>query len=270
MGAPGPVSPPAVPLPGAVVTPEAAPQPAWLNQLTQHAEQILHAAGGGLLGVSRGLGKVLPWFGVLLLTPVTAFYLLLDWPVFGRELLFWLPTRREALMRRLSTEIQSALRVYVRGQALVAGLEMVLFSIAFSVAGLPNPVALGVLGGILSLVPIVGFWITALMVALSALTGPGPWGVLLKAAIGLFGINLLEGQVLVPRVQGKGLGLHPLAVLLGVLTFGILFGLPGMLLAVPCMGVFRALLPELRAASQRGYAGPDQMMVRPPDGGAPR
>ena len=61
-------------------------------------------------------------------------------------------------------------------------------------------------------------------------------------------INVLEGQFLVPRIQGTGLGIHPLAVLLGVLLFGTLFGFAGMLLAVPAMGVLRGLLPAFLEA----------------------
>jgi len=245
-GVPRLVTPPAIPIPGTPVAPEAPAQPAWLEQLTRHAEEILQAAGGGLLGVSKGLGKILPWIGVLFLTPVTAYYLLADWEALGRGLLTWLPHRGHGPVKRLSAEIQSALRIYVRGQVLVAVIEAALFSVGFALAGLPDPVALGVLGGLLSLIPIVGFWLTATLVALSALTGSGPWSVLVKSAVVLMLVNLLEGQLLVPRIQGKGLGLHPLAVLLGVLLFGTLFGFLGMLVAVPCLAVMRALLPEIR------------------------
>jgi predicted PurR-regulated permease PerM len=206
-----------------------------------------------------GLGKALQWAAALLLIPVTAYYLLVDWNRMGRGILNWLPPRHHDRARRISSEIQNALTIYVRGQAKVAGIEAVLFSIAFSIAGLEQPIALGVLGGILSLVPVLGFWLTALLVVLASLTGPEPWGTLLKAAIGLVLINVLEGQVLVPKIQGRGLGLHPLAVLLGVLLFGTLFGVVGVLLATPTMAVIKALLPEIRESWRRSRHFGDQI-----------
>ena len=219
-----------------------------IGQLVGQAENLLRAALGRLSDLGRGIGRAAQWLGLLLLTPIVAWHLLADQERLRGTLMDWVPARWQSLVERLSQDLQSALRVYVRGQVLVALVEAVLFSIVFAIAGLPQPIALGLLAGLFSLIPIVGFGLTIVLVALNTLTGPAPWASLIKAAIGLTVINVLEGQFLVPRIQGTGLGIHPLAVLLGVLLFGTLFGFAGMLLAVPAMGVLRGLLPAFLEA----------------------
>lgn len=218
-----------------------------LGQMIGQAQNLLRAALGKLSGVGRGLGRALQWLGLLLLTPVVAWHLLADEERLRATVVAWVPARWHRLLERLARDLQASLCIYVRGQVLVALVEVVLFSIVFAIAGIPQPIALGLLAGLFSLIPVIGFWLTAVLVVLNALTTAAPLASLVKAGIGLALINTVEGQFLVPRIQGSGLGLHPLAVLLGVLLFGTLFGFAGMLLAVPVMGVIRGLLPTLLA-----------------------
>lgn len=222
--------------------------PAWIQQLTGNAEALLGKAVGSISGVGKGVGKVLQWVGVLFLTPIVAFYLLMDWRSIGRGLLSWTPPAWHPMARRLSENLKLSLSVYLRGQLLVAAVEAVLFSVLFRIAGLSDPIALGVLCGLFSLIPILGFAGTVVLVFLSAVTGPHVLSSLVRAGIGLAVINILEGQVIVPKIQGAGFGLHPLVVLMGVLFFGALFGFMGVLLAVPAMAVLKGFLPDLRAA----------------------
>jgi predicted PurR-regulated permease PerM len=236
-----------------------------MAQLTTHAESLLRAAFGGISGIGKGLGRAAQYLGLFLLTPVVAYHLLVGREPFCAAALRWMPARWHGQARRVVGDIGSSLQIYLRGQFLVAGLEAILFSIVFAVAGLPQPVALGVIAGLLSLVPMLGFWLTVVLVLLNAVTGPAPGPTLLKAGIGIALINLIEGQVLVPRIQGTGLGLHPLAVLLGVLLFGTIFGFAGVLLAIPAMGVIRATVPRIEEAwlQSRVYRGGDRQTDSP-------
>ncbi len=235
----------------AALPPAGTPGPiggSWLNQLVGHAETVLRAAIGGVAGVGRGLGVAAQYVSLFLLTPIVAYHLLVDREQLRARVMAWLPDRWREHTLRVAGDIGSSLQVYLRGQSLVAAVEIVLFSVVFAIAGFTQPVALGVIAGLLSLVPLLGFWITVLLVVLNAVTGPGPGMALLKAGVGIAIINFVEGQLLVPRIQGSGLGLHPLAVLLGVLLFGALFGFVGVLLAVPAMGVLRAAMPGIEGA----------------------
>jgi predicted PurR-regulated permease PerM len=237
----------------------------WMAQLTSHLESVLRAGLGGVSGIGKGLGRVLQYLALFLLTPVVAYHLLVGREQFRATTLRWMPARWHEHALRVAGDIGSSLRVFLRGQFLVAGFEVIVFSILFAIAGLPQPVTLGVIAGLLSMVPILGIWVTIGLVALNAVTGPAPWAVLLKALIGIALINTFEGQILVPRIQGSGLGLHPLAVLFGVLLFGTIFGFAGVLLAIPAMGVIRVAVPRIEEAWLRSqaYRGGDRQIDSP-------
>lgn len=232
-------------------------KPPWLLQLLSHLESILKAALTGMTEVSKGVTRAVQWIGMIFLTPVLAYYLLVDWDRIRDGAKELVPPRWRATAERVGGDVQEVLPRYVRGQVLVAGIQTVLYIVGFLLAGLAEPVALGFLAGIFSLIPVLGFWATVFVVGLSAAISPDPVSTLVKVALVFAVMQALESQVLVPRVQGSGLGLHPLAVLLAVLGFGLLFGLPGVVIAVPMLGILRASLPRLRAAyrESRFYAG---------------
>jgi len=219
--------------------------PDWVQKGLEHLGSLLNAMLTGVSGLGKGVGKVLQVLGMLLLIPVFAFYLLVDWDRIRDGLVGLVPPRYRGGAQKISDDIQVVLPRYLRGQIVIAAIEVVLFSIGFFLAGLPNAIALGFLGGAFSLLPVVGIWITVLVVALTALIQADALDVLWKVGLVLLILQFLEGQVLTPRVQGSGLGLHPLAVLLAVLSGGLLFGFAGVLLAVPALAVVKASLPHL-------------------------
>ena len=219
--------------------------PDWLQKGLEHVGSLLNAMLTGVSGLGKGVGKVLQVLGMLLLIPVFAFYLLVDWDRIRDGLVGLVPPRYRGGAQKISDDIQVVLPRYLRGQIVIAAVEVVLFSIGFFLAGLPNAIALGFLGGAFSLLPVVGIWITVLVVALTALIQADALDVLWKVGMVLLILQFLEGQVLTPRVQGSGLGLHPLAVLLAVLCGGLLFGFAGVLLAVPALAVAKASHPHL-------------------------
>lgn len=222
---------------------------AWLQRL----ESLVKPAAASAAEIGRGIGQAARVLGATLLAPLVAYYLLVDWNRLQEQAQAWTPPRFRPAMTRLGGASQQVLGRYLRGQFLVAGIEAVLFAIGFTIAGLDGAIALGLLGGLFSLLPVVGFGITMLMSVLASLIAPDPVGSLTITAIVLTVIQIIEGQVLVPRVQGTGLGLHPLVVLLGVLAFGILFGVPGALLAAPILGIVRMLGADLRAAYEQSW-----------------
>ncbi len=218
------------------------------EEILARLEKLLHPALEGAAGLGRGVGRAAQLLGALLLTPILGQYLLVEWPRIVREVDELMPERWRPRSRRVGAVSISVLRTYLRGQLLVAGIEAVLYAIGFALGGVPEAIALGILAGFFSLVPVLGFWITALVAVLSALIAPSPLGALLGVTIVLTVVQVLENQLLVPKIQGSGLGLHPLAVLLGVIGLGVLFGVLGALFAVPLLGIIAALWPEIRAS----------------------
>lgn len=236
--------------------------PGWVKTAPQtilgYLEKILRPAMAGAADLGRGLGRFAQVLSALCLAPLIAYYLLVDWPGLTAGVKGAIPPRYRARAADLGGLTSRVFRSYLRGQAIVAAIEIVLYAIGFSLSGLPEAISLGILAGIFSLLPVVGFWITVLTAVLSALISGDPAAALGKVAIVLFVVQVLEGQILVPRIQGQGLGLHPLVVLLGVLGFGVLFGVVGALLAVPILGVLAALTGEFRTwyLGTRFFQGP--------------
>lgn len=221
------------------------------QELLSRLEKLLQPAMESAAGLSKGLGRAAQLVGALFLIPVIGYYLLVDWSRFRSGAESLLPPRWLPRARHVGSVSAVVFRTYLRGQLLVAAIEAALYAVGFGLAGVPEAVALGVLAGFFSLIPVLGFGITALVAVLSALIAPDPLRALLGAGIVLAAVQMLEGQLLVPRIQGQGLGLHPLAVLVGVLGLGVLFGVMGALFAVPVLGVFAALWPELRDGYHR-------------------
>lgn len=134
---------------------------------------------------------------------------------------------------------------WARAQFLIALSFALLFGGWLLFLGVPSPFALGVLGGVLEVVPFVGGIATAILAALVALSADGPLVALLVLA-GYGGIALLEGKVLIPYIYGRTVGFHPALVLLAIFAFGKLFGFLGIFLAVPMTILGAGLLHHWR------------------------
>lgn len=134
---------------------------------------------------------------------------------------------------------------WARAQFLIALSFALLFGGWLFILGVPSPFAIGVLGGVLEVIPFVGGLTTALLATLVALFALGPATALL-VVLGYGGIALLEGKMLIPLIYGRTLGFHPALVLLAIFAFGKLFGFLGVFLAVPMTILLSGLLQHWR------------------------
>jgi predicted PurR-regulated permease PerM len=134
---------------------------------------------------------------------------------------------------------------WARAQFLIALSFALLMGGWLFLLGVPSPFALGLLGGLLEVIPFVGGITTALLASLLALSSKGTLTALLVLA-GYGGIALLEGKLLIPLIYGRTLGFHPALVLLAIFAFGKLFGLLGVFLAVPMTILLSGLLRHWR------------------------
>jgi predicted PurR-regulated permease PerM len=188
-----------------------------------------------------GLGIAL-WLTNLVLIPVVTFYLLRDWDVLVARIDRMLPRSIEPTVARLARESDHVLGAFVRGQLLVMLALGLIYGIGLSVIGLSVGPLIGMIAGILSFVPYLGFMVGLVAALIAALVQYGDWLhiglVLVVFAVG----PAAEGYVLVPRLVGGKIGLHPVAVIFAVLAGGHLFGFLGVLLALPAAAVIMVLL----------------------------
>jgi predicted PurR-regulated permease PerM len=202
-----------------------------VGELSQGSSSILGTAAQALW--SRGLA-LFNLVTLVLVTPVVAFYLLRDWPTMLAKLGCWLPREHEQTIRSLATDIDAAVGAFVRGQGTICLVLGTLYAAALTAVGLRYALAIGLLTGLLSFIPMVG-WSLGLVVALVvALTQSWPDVMLPLYVAGIYGAAMaLDAGILSPLIVGQRVGLHPVWLMLALFVFSALFGLLGVLVAVP-------------------------------------
>jgi predicted PurR-regulated permease PerM len=236
-----------------------------LTAIKEHMASIGGVATAVLGKVSRsGLGIAM-WLTNLVLIPVVAFYLLRDWDRLVAKVDGMLPRSIQPTIAHLASESDKILGAFVRGQLLVMLALGVFYGAGLGVVGLTVGPLIGMVAGLLSFVPYLGFIIGFVAAIIAALVQYGDWMHVLLVC-GVFAVGqLLEGYVLVPKLVGDKIGLHPVAVMFAVLAGGYLFGFLGVLLALPAASVIMVLLRYLieryRMSELYNEAGPEDPVV---------
>lgn len=211
---------------------------------------------GDWLGVAlkymtrSGLGLI-AWLLNLVLIPLLTFYLLIDWDDILRRVLGLFPRHLRSGAAALARETDAVLASFLRGQLSVMLVLATIYSIGLRIVGVDFALPVGVLAGLVSFVPYLGFTVGIVAAGLAAyLQFHDPW--VLFGVLAVFGAGqLLESFWLTPRLVGDRIGLHPVAVIFAIMAGGQLFGFFGVLLALP---VAAALKVWLRHALER-YGG---------------
>jgi predicted PurR-regulated permease PerM len=205
--------------------------------VSEGAQWLLNA----LKSLVSGGAAVFDFLSLLIITPVVAFYILVDWHRMISELDGWLPLDHRDSLRRMAKEINQALAGFIRGQSLVCIFLGLWYGLGLTLIGLDFGFLIGALGGLLSFIPYVGsLTVLALSIGVALVQG-WPSLKLFLLALGVVGVGqFLEGNVLSPKLVGESIGLHPVWLMFALLAFGQLFGFLGLIIAVPAaaaMGV---------------------------------
>lgn len=193
---------------------------------------------------SSTVGLILAILGYLII-PVYLFYLLADLPQLMVFVETFIPERHRTSYREKLAEVDGVLSGFIRGQLSVCAILALLYSIGLYFIGIDLAIAIGTLAGITFIIPYVGTIIGILLsVAMALLKFQDILHPLL--CLGWFGlVQGLEGTVITPRIVGDRVGLHPLVAIVALLMGGQIFGIVGMLLAVPATAVLQVFLRSL-------------------------
>ena len=203
------------------------------DTIKENISGALGASASLLEGILNGGIALVTFLTFLIVTPLVAFFMLIEWQNITLWVYGLLPRRNFEATKELFDRIDHKIAGFIRGQLLVALTLGIIYAVALSVAGLRYGFLIGVVAGLLSIIPLFGSIVGLLVGVIVAWLQTGEFSyVALIAVIFMLG-QFLEGNFISPKVIGNAVGLHPLWILFALLAGGTLFGMVGMLLAVP-------------------------------------
>lgn len=211
-----------------------------LNYITEWANNFLSNTGTWL---SSFVGIVTNVFVGLITMPIILYYLLKEGEKFPQALLQMFPNRHRKSFGTLLEKINLQVSQYVRGQIIVATFVGIMFVIGYSIIDLNYGIALGIMAGFLNIIPYLGSFMAMVPAVIVALVD-SPW-MLIQVLI-VFSIEqFIEGRVISPQVLGSNLSVHPVTIMIVLLTAGKLFGIVGFVLGIPGYAVFKVIFMHL-------------------------
>jgi len=210
--------------------------------LTRYSDMVASWSGKILLGVGKSGGVLAAAVLSLFLIPIVTFYMLRDWDVFIAHLGALLPASQRNTVVELARETDSMLGAFLRGQVLVMLALAIIYSLGLSLVGLEFAIAIGVVAGLVSFVPYLGFVFGIALASLTVVLEPDPLWHLLGVVATFTIAQVIEGSVLTPKLVGDRIGLHPVLVIFAIAAGGQLFGFFGILLALPAAAVLSVLI----------------------------
>ena len=197
----------------------------------------------GMFNILSSSGMtLLAWGANLVLIPVVSFYMLRDWDILVERIHELLPRRYEPAVVRLAKASDEVLGAFLRGQLTVMLALGIIYSVGLSIVGLELALLIGMLAGLVSFVPYLGFIVGIVVAGIAAVMQFQEALPLLYVALVFMTGQMVEGMLLTPLLVGEKIGLHPVAVIFAVLAGGQLFGFFGVLLALPVAAVVMVLL----------------------------
>lgn len=198
----------------------------------------------GVAGIGS-FASILTTIGITVVsTPFILYYMLLDGHRFSGFVAEKFPRKVRSSLRQLLTEISEQIAHYIRGQLGVAFAVMIMFGVGFTIIGLPYGILLALMAGFFNMIPYVGSILAQVPVWTVALIAGGP-KLLLLAIVVLIIEQPIEAHVIAPRILGSALAIHPVTVIVVLLSGGHIFGVLGVILAVPTYAVVKVLVTHI-------------------------
>jgi predicted PurR-regulated permease PerM len=213
-----------------------------IANIPSETSTVLSRWGGEI--ASRLLAVMASVFGIVamfIVVPIVALYILLDRDSMYNGLVSIIPPTQRSKALKTLREISGVISGFARGQLLVAIIVGALITIMLSALHVRYAFLIGAIAGLLEIIPYLGAFVGAVPAVIIALITNG-WVNASLVIAGFVVINQLEGHIISPLVVGESVGLSPLIIIVALLAGGELFGLPGLLLAVPVAGIIKVVL----------------------------
>lgn len=215
--------------------PDLMPNDGLLETGLAQARETIGNSLGGIMGTVMGsIRGVISVAMVLVIAPVVAFYMLLDWDRMVARVDALLPREHAPVLRRIFADIDDSVSGFLRGEALVILILGVFYSVGLALIGLPFGIVIGVSAAALSFIPYVGTLVGGVLSIGVAMFTFWDEPTRIGAVVAIFVAGqMAESNYLQPKIVGGHVGLHPVWLMLALSVFGTLFGFVGLLVAVP-------------------------------------
>ena len=217
------------------------------ESLQSGLEELLKQGAGFATKLFQGIwssGKaVIDVVGLLIVAPVVAFYMLLDWDKMIAKIDGWVPRDHVDSVRRLGRDVNKTIAGFVRGQGTVCLILGTFYAVGLTVAGLNFGLLIGFFAGLISFIPYVGSLVgLVLSVGVAVVQFWPDWIMVVIIAAIFFAGQTIEGNILQPKLVGDSVGLHPVWLMFALFAFGAMFGFTGLLIAVPAAAAIGVLV----------------------------
>ncbi len=202
--------------------------------------------------ILQGLGSVTTVLFSLSFIPFLVYFVLADKERLTRRTRELFPREHQETAGAVIAAIERMMQKFLAGNAIVAAVLCAVTSLAFLLVGLPYWLALGLISGLLSMIPYLGLvlaLVPALVVGLVSFSTGGPVAVIVIVVVGL---HLLAANLLIPRLVGRGVRLNAVASTVAVMFFGWLWGGMGLILGIPIVAVVKCVMDNVPAAQPVG------------------
>lgn len=218
------------------------------QNISPRLEGLLKGLFGGVFGFLTGVSDIVLQLVNAVIVPVLLFYILMDFPHILDRGAALVPVHRREAVLAFGRRVDSLMGRYFRGIITVAIIQGTISTIGLTAIGVRFPLALGVITGLLTLIPFFGIIVSLVVSTIVAAISEPPILFKVLAVIALFlSQNLLDTTFLTPKIVGRQVGLHPVALLLALLVFGFFLGFIGLLIAVPTTSLLLAVWREWHA-----------------------
>lgn len=224
----------------------------WLGEerVVQFENGLAELLSGGVTMLGNVTAQVMQsgltiinLLALLIVTPVVAFYLLLDWDRMVAQIDRLLPRDHRDEIQEILRDMDKAMAAVIRGQGSVVLLLALFYGVGLTLAGLNFGLAIGVTAGLMSFIPYVGFIVGMVLSTGVAIVQywPEAWPISIVVGIFLVG-QFIEGNILYPKLVGTSIGVHPVWLMFALFAVGTLFGFVGLILAVPMVAIIGVLV----------------------------
>lgn len=234
-----------------IASPENSFLPKWMVTQIEAAKEnfsSLMSEGAGFLGsllnqIWNSGKTIVDVISLLVVTPVVAFYILLDWDRMVSKVDSWIPRDQVATVRQLAHEMDQAVSGFIRGQGSLCLILGIFYAVGLSLVGLNFGLLIGFVAGMISFIPYIGSLVGLVLSVGVALMQFWPeYGWVIATMCVFFLGQFIEGNILQPKLVGSSVGLHPVWLMFALLAFGAMFGFVGLLIAVPAAAVVGVLV----------------------------